>query len=72
MREFGPASGLGAFLHSWGSWREHGVLPGPGSFLDQPATWVQAVYIADSERGAWDAERDEDRRRQMSRGPRKH
>lgn len=59
IRENGPALGLSAFLHSWGIWKEHGVLPGPGSFHDQPHAWVQAVGIADHERSLWERERDE-------------
>lgn len=64
IRENGPALGLSDFLYSWGVWREHGVLPGPGSFDDQPAAWVQACYIADQERSAWDRAHH-DRMREM-------
>jgi len=52
-------SGLGEFFRSYGLYREHGILPGPGGLYDQPASWLQAVSVADHERGVWDQERDD-------------
>jgi hypothetical protein len=67
IREHGPDLGLAEFFHSWGAWREHGVLPGPGSFADQPSVWCAAVHVADSERAAWDRALDEERREELAR-----
>lgn len=54
------AKGCGDLIRSAFDFTEQGVLPGPGSMNDQAAWWVDALRVAQVERGLIErAQRDE-------------
>lgn len=55
------------FLDTYHFWSAHGVLPQAGGLLDQPATWVSAVRVVDSEVARITEEQMEERRKETER-----
>lgn len=59
---------LERFMYAYLAWDARHTLPGPGGLVDQAATFVQAVAIADSERGVWERERQAMRKKRQGNG----
>lgn len=45
---------VGTFLRTYAEYDSRNVLPSPGGFGDQAASWCAAVSIADAERARWE------------------
>lgn len=50
---------VATFLRTYAEYDARNVLPAPGGFGDQAASWCEAVQVADQERGRWEKIRHE-------------
>lgn len=59
LREAPEESGIGRFLSAWSLWSEHGRTLDGRPWDEQPSAFASAVAVANSEKAAWDRERDD-------------
>lgn len=55
---------VATFLRTYAEYDSRNVLPSPGGFADQAASWCAAVAIADQERARWEKKRQDEMQRE--------